>query len=39
MLMDKGGNENIHVYSAGIKRSCPIDLTPFDGIQAEIHGT
>ncbi|MCF6140203.1 S9 family peptidase [Flavobacterium sp. K77] len=35
--MDKGGNENIHVYSAGIDGSAPIDLTPFDGVQAEIN--
>lgn len=36
-VMDKGGNENIHVYSAGIDGSTPIDLTPFDGVQAEIN--
>ncbi|TWI02246.1 dipeptidyl aminopeptidase/acylaminoacyl peptidase [Flavobacterium tiangeerense] len=36
-VMDKGGNENIHVYSAGIDGSAPIDLTPFEGVQAEIN--
>ncbi|WP_136667510.1 S9 family peptidase [Flavobacterium sp. H122] len=35
-VMDKGGNENRHVYSAAIDGSGTIDLTPFDGVQAEI---
>ena len=35
-VMDKGGNENRHVYSAAIDGSAAFDLTPFDGVQAEI---
>ncbi|MGX7667119.1 prolyl oligopeptidase family serine peptidase [Flavobacterium pedocola] len=33
--MDKGGNENRHLYSASIKGGNPLDLTPFEGVQAE----
>lgn len=38
-LMDKGGDENYHVYAANIDGSNSIDLTPYDGVQAEIIST
>lgn len=34
-LMDKGGDENYHVYIAGIDGSNLKDLTPYDGVQAQ----
>lgn len=34
--MDKGGNENFHVYATNINGSNTKDLTPFDGVQAQI---
>ena len=34
-LMDKGGDENYHVYIAGIDGSNPKDLTPYEGVQAQ----
>jgi dipeptidyl aminopeptidase/acylaminoacyl peptidase len=35
-VMDKGGNENYHVYAANIDGSNAKDLTPFEGVQASI---
>ncbi|HEX7755246.1 MAG TPA: S9 family peptidase [Niabella sp.] len=35
-VMDKGGNENFHIYAAGVDGSNVLDLTPFDGVQASI---
>ena len=35
-VMDKGGNENYHVYAVNIDGSNNIDLTPFEDIQAGI---
>jgi dipeptidyl aminopeptidase/acylaminoacyl peptidase len=35
-MMDKGGNENYHIYAVDLDGSNNIDLTPFDGIQASI---
>jgi dipeptidyl aminopeptidase/acylaminoacyl peptidase len=35
-MMDKGGNENYHVYAANIDGSNTKDLTPFDGVRANI---
>lgn len=34
--MDKGGNENYHIYAANIDGSNMIDLTPYEGVQASI---
>src|SRR5690606_19492835 len=34
--MDKGGNENYHIYAAGIDGSNTRDLTPFEGVTASI---
>lgn len=35
-VMDKGGNENFHIYAANVDGSNILDLTPFDGVQASI---
>jgi Dipeptidyl aminopeptidases/acylaminoacyl-peptidases len=35
-MMDKGGNEQYHIYAVNIDGTNNIDLTPFDGVQAEI---
>jgi dipeptidyl aminopeptidase/acylaminoacyl peptidase len=35
-LMDKGGNENNHVYAVNIDGKNAKDLTPFDEIQAQL---
>jgi len=35
-MMDKGGNENFHIYAANIDGSNTRDLTPFDGVKADI---
>ncbi|MCL1937467.1 MAG: S9 family peptidase [Candidatus Azobacteroides sp.] len=35
-VMDKGGNENYHIYAVNMDGSNNIDLTPFDGVQAGI---
>ncbi len=35
-VMDNGGNENYHIYAAGVDGSNVLDLTPFDGVQASI---
>ncbi|MDR0420958.1 MAG: S9 family peptidase [Prevotellaceae bacterium] len=35
-LMDKGGNENYHIYAVNLDGTNNIDLTPFDDIQAGI---
>ncbi|WP_223710925.1 alpha/beta hydrolase family protein [Niabella beijingensis] len=34
--MDKGGNENYHIYAANVDGSNVLDLTPFDDVQAGI---
>lgn len=34
--MDKGGNENYHIYAADIDGSNTRDLTPFEGVTASI---
>ncbi|MBC5833370.1 prolyl oligopeptidase family serine peptidase [Flavobacterium sp. F372] len=34
--MDKGGDENFHIYGVNIDGSNLKDLTPFDGVQASI---
>ena len=34
-LMDQGGDENYHVYAVDIDGTNQIDLTPFDGVQAQ----
>ncbi|MCL2598097.1 MAG: S9 family peptidase [Paludibacter sp.] len=34
--MDKGGNENYHIFAINLDGSNNIDLTPFDDIQASI---
>ncbi|MDR0799485.1 MAG: S9 family peptidase [Dysgonamonadaceae bacterium] len=35
-VMDKGGNENYHIYAVNLDGSNNIDLTPFDGVKAGI---
>ncbi|MDR1119687.1 MAG: prolyl oligopeptidase family serine peptidase, partial [Dysgonamonadaceae bacterium] len=35
-VMDKGGNENYHIYATNIDGSNTLDLTPFDGVRAGI---
>lgn len=35
-LMDKGGDENFHVYAANLDGSNTMDLTPFEGVKAGI---
>lgn len=35
-MMDKGGNENFHVYAVNIDGTNAKDLTPFDGVRASI---
>lgn len=35
-LMDKGGDENFHIYAVNIDGSDAKDLTPFDGVKANI---
>lgn len=35
-MMDKGGDENFHIYGVDIDGSNPKDLTPFDGVKANI---
>ncbi|MDR0732452.1 MAG: S9 family peptidase [Dysgonamonadaceae bacterium] len=35
-VMDKGGNENYHLYAVNLDGSNNIDLTPFDDIQAGV---
>lgn len=34
--MDKGGDENYHIYSVNIDGSNSVDLTPYDGVKADI---
>ncbi len=34
-IMDKGGDENYHVYAVNLDGSNQKDLTPFDGIRAQ----
>lgn len=34
--MDKGGNENYHIYATNLDGSNAIDLTPYDGVKAGI---
>lgn len=38
-LMDKGGNENYHVFAANIDGSNNKDLTPYEDVQASILNT
>jgi dipeptidyl aminopeptidase/acylaminoacyl peptidase len=35
-FMDKGGNENYHIYAVNIDGTNNIDLTPYDGVMASI---
>lgn len=35
-LMDRGGDENYHIYAANIDGGNNVDLTPFEGVQAGI---
>ncbi|MDC6366553.1 S9 family peptidase [Muricauda sp. AC10] len=34
-VMDKGGNENYHIYAVNLDGGESIDLTPFDGVRAQ----
>ncbi len=36
---DKGGDENFHIFAVDIKSGLEKDLTPFDGVRAEISDT
>ncbi|MDR2692084.1 MAG: S9 family peptidase [Dysgonamonadaceae bacterium] len=35
-VMDKGGNENYHIYAVNLDGSNHIDLTPFEDVRADI---
>jgi len=35
-IMDKGGNENYHLFSVKIDGTASKELTPFDGVKADI---
>ncbi len=35
-MMDKGGNENYHIYASDLDGLNNIDLTPFEGVQANL---
>jgi dipeptidyl aminopeptidase/acylaminoacyl peptidase len=35
-MMDKGGNENYHIYAVNVDGSHNVDLTPFDGVKASL---
>ncbi|MCL2290355.1 MAG: S9 family peptidase [Bacteroidetes bacterium] len=35
-VMDKGGNENYHIFAANLDGSNMLDLTPFDDVRAHI---
>jgi len=35
-VMDKGGDENFHIYATNIDGTDTKDLTPFDGVKADI---
>lgn len=35
-MMDKGGNEQYHLYAVNIDGSNNVDLTPFEGVQAGV---
>jgi dipeptidyl aminopeptidase/acylaminoacyl peptidase len=35
-VMDKGGNENYHIFAANLDGSNMLDLTPFDDVRANI---
>lgn len=37
-LQDKGGDENWHVYSLNLSTGKTTDLTPLEGVQAQING-
>jgi dipeptidyl aminopeptidase/acylaminoacyl peptidase len=36
-LMDKGGNENYHIYAVNLDGTNNIELTPFEGVRASIN--
>ena len=36
---DKGGDENFHIFAVDLKSGTEKDLTPFDGVRAEIADT
>jgi dipeptidyl aminopeptidase/acylaminoacyl peptidase len=35
-LQDNGGDENFHLFAVGEEDSAPADLTPYEGVNAEI---
>lgn len=35
-VMDKGGDENYHIYAVDLDGKNNVDLTPYDGVQASI---
>lgn len=38
-VMDKGGDENYHIYAVDLDGKNNVDLTPYDGVQASILST
>ncbi len=38
-MKDSGGDENYHIYASNVDGSNRIDLTPFDGVKANISNT
>ena len=34
--MDKGGDENYHLFAVDLDGSNEMDLTPFEGVKADI---
>ena len=37
-IMDKGGNENYHIYAVNLDGDDLKDLTPFEGVQSSVYG-
>ena len=35
-MQDKGGDENYHIYGVDISGANDVDLTPYDGVRANI---
>jgi dipeptidyl aminopeptidase/acylaminoacyl peptidase len=36
---DKGGDENFHVFAVDVETGQEKDLTPFEGVRSDLHGT
>lgn len=35
-IQDRGGDENFHAYSVNVETGAEVDLTPFDGVRAQL---